>query len=276
MFTMVSRTVFLLEGVGERDGIPLGVHNREVRRLRRLRRPFEAFRTRNGGPVEVDGSPQLRGMAFRDQALERQGGVGVRVAQVAGPFGEAAAHRLGHHMHGGGGSEAFGCQVIALEDVERLDQHDTAGTRWGHGKDLDPAIRATDGIAPLRLIGFQILAGDQAAVGQHLAFESLRHLALVEATRSPGGDPTQRAREVGLPQHVARLIRLAAFRELGRGGRGTGELRPGIPEGSRQLFRNHKAIVGQRDGRSDETFPGKPALVAPGQVESSDGAGNTD
>jgi len=53
----------------------------------------------------------------------------------------------------------------------------------------------------------------------HVGGDEIGRLALVKAGGAPVGDALQRAREIGKPQDLARLVRLPLLRELSeRGG----------------------------------------------------------
>ena len=96
-----------------------------------------------------------------------------------------------------GESRPIAREVVALEDVEHLDQRDAAGARRRHRDDLVAAIRAADRRALLRLVLREILLGDQPAVAPHLRGDQSRGLARVEAVAALVADARERTREIG-------------------------------------------------------------------------------
>src|SRR5437762_10247224 len=87
-------------------------------------------------------------------------------------------------------------QIVALENVEHLDERDAARAGRRHRDDLVAAIRAFHGRAADRIVILQILARDEAAVREHLLLQRLRRLALVETGWPLRGDPLERSREL--------------------------------------------------------------------------------
>ena len=73
-------------------------------------------------------------MLLGDEAQHRHVRDEVRVAEVASPVGEGSTQALGQVVNVGRGAEAHAGQVVLLEDVQHLEENDTAGARRGRGK----------------------------------------------------------------------------------------------------------------------------------------------
>ncbi len=124
-------------------------------------------------------------------------------------------------------------KIVALKNIQGLDQHDTAGGRRRRADDFVSAIGAANGLALLHFVVRQILGGNQAATFLHCRGKFARQCAVVEIVGFLG-DALERAGEVGLAENLSRLVvvaialedaaRLGKFREvLDRGDR---RLRP--------------------------------------------------
>ena len=205
--------VALLERVGHRHRVAARVHHRDVRRLVALVRPLERRRRRLRGLVQADRLAEIGGVRLRHQPVDRHVLVEVGIAEELRAIGVGALHRLGHQVDLRGRGEPHRLEVVALEDVQHLDQADAAGRGRRHRDHLVAAVGALDRRAPDRGVVLEILARDQAAVREHFLLEQQRRLAFVEAGRPLRGDAVERAREIGLLQRLARFVRHAVLRE---------------------------------------------------------------
>ena len=143
----------------------------------------------------------------------------VRIAQELRAVGEGAPHRFGDQVQVLRRAVAVGLEVVALQHVQHLGHGDAAGAGRRHADDLVAAVGAAGGLALLRLVLLQVVAGDEAVVGLHLLLDQRRGLAFVEPGRALVGNALERLREVGLLQDVAGLVGRAVLRELRQRGR---------------------------------------------------------
>ena len=104
-------------------------------------------------------------------------------------------------------------EIVALQDVEHLDQRHAAGGRRRHGDDVVAAIAAAQRRALDRAIILQIVRRHDAAGAAHRGGDLLGDAALVEGARAVVGDGLQRVGEIELQQPVAFVQRLAAVEE---------------------------------------------------------------
>ena len=203
------RAVGLLQGRGQRHGVPFRVHHRQVRRLLTDRRPFKGVGPRDRGALRADGRAQARGVGLRRQPVHRHRAVEVGVAQVAGAVGEGAAHRFRDAVHVGRRAVAGGAQIPAFEHVQHLHQRHPAGARRRHRQHRMAAVGAPDRLAHPRRVGGQIRRRDESVVVRHLARQQLGGAPGVEAGRSLLRNPLQCRRQVRLAEAVAGRVRRA-------------------------------------------------------------------
>ena len=95
-------------------------------------------------------------------------------------------------------------EIVAFENVEHLDQMHAAGGGRRHRDNVVAAIGPAHRLALDRPIVFHVLGGHDAACLAHGGDDLFRDRTFVESFRSVGGDGTQRDREIGLQQILAR------------------------------------------------------------------------
>jgi len=179
-------------------------------------------------------------------------------------------------MDAGGRAEAQRLQVVSLEDVQLLDEGHAARADRRHGNDLVATVRPPHRDPLPRPIGPQVFAVDQPSVRGHLLLDERRGFPLVEPGRAALGDALERAREVGLPEGFARLVRDAVLREL----RDRGGVRLHVGQDAAQrageAVGHGEAVAREGDGRLHEPLPGQLPVLAPGKVQPRHGAGHAD
>ena len=100
-------------------------------------------------------------------------------------------------------------EVVALEDVEHLDDGDSARRGGRHGDDLAASVGGCQRRAPLGPIGSEVVEPDQPRVtgvrprGLHVRHDLLGDRAAVEGPRAAALDPPQGRGEVGLDELLA-------------------------------------------------------------------------
>ena len=70
----------------------------------------------------MDRGPEILGVVLRGQPGDGDPGVEVRVAEVQRPVRVGPPHRLRHHVHVRRRAEPVPGEVVALEDVQHLDE----------------------------------------------------------------------------------------------------------------------------------------------------------
>jgi hypothetical protein len=103
-------------------------------------------------------------------------------------------------------------QVVAAQDVQRLQQHNPARAWRRRGQHFQPVILPDQRRALLHLIRGEVLGRDEPVVRRLKRRDLLRHLALVEVLRI-GRDPLQRRRQLRLLEQLARLVEPAVALE---------------------------------------------------------------
>ena len=216
------------------------------------------------------------GVVLRRQLRDRHVRHEVGVAQIARAVGERASGGLDDEVGARRRAESHRLQVVALEDVQLLEQADAARADRRHRDDVVAAIGAGERRALLRLIGLQVRPRDEAAVCRHVLLDEGGRLAFVESGRALVGDALQRPGQVGLLQDLARLVGRAVLREL-RHRRRVGRHRlQRPPQRPRQPLGHREAVARQRDGRLDQPLPGQLPVLLPRQVQAGHGAGHAD
>ena len=115
-------------------------------------------------------------------------------------------------MHLGRGAVAERAQVVAVEDVEHLDEGDAAGGRRRRADDGVAAIRAGDGLALFGGVAGHVFGGDEAAALLDGVGDLFGHGAVVEVV-GVTGDVAQRVGEFGLLECFAGLVEIAVALE---------------------------------------------------------------
>jgi len=165
-----------------------------------------------------------------------------------------------------------GPQVPALERIQHLDQSDPAGARRRHAVHVVAAVGAADHRPALRGVGGEIGTGDEPAVRQHFLLEQARRLAGVETRGALRRDPLERARQVRLPEHVARRVGRAVLRELRQRSGVATEVRDLTREGAREGVGNLEPFAGQPDCGRHQCRPRLRTVLTPGEMQARDGA----
>ena len=113
-------------------------------------------------------------------------------------IGIRAAHRLGEYMQIGSGIVAHSAEVIALENVQHLNQRHAARAGRRHADDFVAAVSAAHRFTLDRLIPLKIFFGNNAAIRFHVVGESFGILALVESIATVLLNQLERVRQVFL------------------------------------------------------------------------------
>ena len=222
---------------------------------------------RNGSALRVDGGPEVLGVVLRGQPGDGDPGVEVGIAEVERAVRIGPPHRLRHQVHVRRRAEAVPGEVVALKDVQHLDERRASRTRRGHRKDLVAAVFAPDGLAHHGAVVLQVLEGDEPAVRGHLGGQELRGLALVKPRRAVLQDPVEAVGQVGLAEDLAGLVRRPLLRELRHRGRIGRHPLEHPRERSGESVRDPEAVAGQLHRRPHEALPGHRALLFPGEAE---------
>ncbi len=104
-------------------------------------------------------------------------------------------------------------EIVALQNVEHLDQRHAAGGGRRHGDDIVAAIAAAHRRALDRAVILQIVRRHDAAGAAHRGRDLRGGTAFVEGARPAVGDRLQGVGEIELQQPVAFMQRLAAVEE---------------------------------------------------------------
>ena len=123
------------------------------------------------------------------------------------------AHRFRHDMQAGGGVKPEFSHRIAFEDLQNLAERGAAGTGGRGRQDVIAAIAAMHRLALDGAIAAEILETEDAALGPARCHDRRGNRALVEGIGSPVGDPSQRRRQLRLPQPIARGQRIPILEE---------------------------------------------------------------
>src|SRR5205823_7647844 len=111
--------------------------------------------------------------------------------------------RLGQQMDAVDGGEAEAGDVIALQEIQDLDQVDPATRRRRAAGDLEAAVAPADGGALDGAIAAQVVEGDEAARAPHVLDDAPAERTAVEGPRPLGRDRPQRPRVLGLHEPIA-------------------------------------------------------------------------
>ena len=248
------------ERVGDRDCVAPFVHRRDVRGVR----PFHHVHSRDlDVPTPVDDTPPAAGMLLRDQGFDRHVHV-VGIGQVRGSVGEPGSLGLGHHMTVLGRSETEPSKVVALQDVEGLDDLDAAARRWAAAHGVTSVARR-DGWPDAQAIASEVLFGNQTAVAGEVVGDEASELASIERA---GAFPRYHPQRLGVVRHLEQLAcqnRLAAGSEdLSGGGRRLEDVqcrsvaRRRIPEPLLLLLAGKgEPVLREIDGGRDQLGPGE-------------------
>ena len=111
---------------------------------------------------------------------------------------------------------------------------------------------------------------------EHFLFDQRRGFPLVETGGALRRDALERAREIGLLQRLARLVRHAVLRERGHRRRILLHRPQRVLQRSRQTVGHREAVAREGDGGIDKPFPGQLALFLPREVQAGDGSRHAD
>src|SRR5579859_3573346 len=121
----------------------------------------------------------------------------VGVAKEIGAVEHSATEGLRGQMNGGGGTVASAVKVEAFQDVQRLDECNSARGWRRSADDVISLIAAVDRLALLHLVIRKVLQVHQSAVLLEERDQLMRNGAAIEGVRI-GRDGGQRACEFGL------------------------------------------------------------------------------
>ena len=136
----------------------------------------------------------------------------IGIAEKLGAIEKCALERLGRQMNALGRAVALLGQIVAFQNVEHLDQSDSARRRRRRADDLVSAIGAANRLALFDLILRQIVGGNQASALLDGRRQLARQRAMVEIVRIVG-DALQRLRQLRLLENVAWLVVVAVALE---------------------------------------------------------------
>ena len=173
----------------QRDGVALGVDDREVRRVRTARHAGADVRERAPSSASRGPSGSSRAAAVahasRQQLVDRVLHE-VGIAELGVARGERAAHRLDRQVHLRRASASRGPQVPPLEQVRNHRQRHAARRRRRHPEDAPPAVREVDRRRATWRGSREVLARDEASAALHRLPRRARRPA---PRRSPAGPP---------------------------------------------------------------------------------------
>ena len=219
----------------------------------------------------ADGLSQISRVFLRSESRDRQGRIERRVAEIAGPIRESPPHPFGDAVDRGRRPGTVLGEVVSLEDVEHLDERDSARTDGRHADHVIAAVQAGDRGPLLRSVVLEIGFGDEAAVRLHLLCEQPRGLSFVKAAGSILGDAFERVGEIGLAEDVTHLIGHALARELLDRGRVFLHLGQDALERSGEAVGHDEPFAGEDHGRFHQAPPWQllrtyvhPCRVEPG------------
>ena len=197
----------------------------------------------------------------------------VGVAQVVGAVLVGAAEGFGDERNLLRRTIRQEGELVAGEDVENLNQHDSAGRGRRRGNDLIAAIAAGERCAVLHFVSREVGGGEQSAALLDGGGKLGRHRTFVEA-RGIGGDALQGAGELRLREAVAgpQIIAIA-LEDAARFGE-AGEVLCGSKV-ARFFFGQNVALASEADRRGHYSGEGETAIGLLRVDEPSHGAGNT-
>ena len=191
----------------------------------------------------IDGGAPGGGVGFRGE-LGDGDGVVVGIAEVIGAVHVGAAIGLGDEVHGRGSAVAELGQVVAFEDVERAEQHDSARRRRRGADDGVVVEAADDGRALDDGVVGQVFESEQRAALVEIIDQLMGHFAVVEVV-GIGGDALQGAGQLGLAEGFAFFIELPVALEDALGVGESGQIGVGEFLG---LFGGELEALGRRAG----------------------------
>ena len=164
-------------------------------------------------------------------------------------------------------------EVVAFKDVERAEEHDSAG-RGRRGADDGVVVEgAGDGRALDHVVLGEVFEGEQRAAFLEVVDQLVRHFAVVEVV-GIGGDALEGAREFRLLEGFAFLVKMAVALEDALGVREFGQV--GVGEFFGFFGGEDEAVGRQFDGGSHDASEAELAVFAFGVDQAGDGAGRGD
>ena len=215
----------------------------------------------------------------RDVEVRRIGEIGAAVGErVARGLDEVVQRRLARHRR----------ERVALEDVQRLADGRAAARGRAHAVHVEPAVADARRRALGRRVGVQVAhrhePGPPGVVGGrrhdrvlHGLDERVRDRTAVEALRPEVRDPRVRAREVGVAEDGADVVRRAVRVEVERGGRG--DVVEPVDVGLRlveERLVDDEAVARDPDRRRERVRERDRAVPLERLVPRLDGAGHAD
>src|SRR5207302_7897521 len=201
-----------------------------------------------------------------------------QVGHRAEPLLEGLAQSDGDAVKALGASLRVRAEVLAVEGLQRVRYGRAAGeARQRQDTVLAIAERLRGPLG--RLVGREVLAGQDAAQGANVLDDRRAKLTLVERARSVASQRLERAREIGLLQTLRRLE--AGRRPIGwAAGPVVHTLRLGIAvqpcrvraEDERPVPIHHEAVVRETDGGIEQPRPGELSVPAVRELVRGDGS----
>ena len=133
----------------------------------------------------------------------------IRVAHVLSAIRKRAPHRFGHKVITLRGSGIHFLEIVALQNVEHLEQHRASGRWWRHRNDFVATIVAAQCFALFRDIAAHIFQGDQPPMTFQIVNDHPRRLTLIEFVWPALLQTREGRREIGLHKQIAFVIELA-------------------------------------------------------------------
>src|SRR5437588_325219 len=173
-------------------------------------------------------------------------------------------------------------EVLAVEGLQRV-RYGRAASEARQRQDTVLAIAERLRGPLVRLVGREVLAGQDAAQGANVLDDRRAKLTLVERARSVASQRLERAREIGLLQTLRRLE--AGRRPIGcAAGPVVHTLRLGIAvqpcrvraEDERPVPIHHEAVVRETDGGIEQPRPGELSVSAVRELVRGDASWNAE
>jgi hypothetical protein len=193
-------------------------------------------------PIRTDLRAPRGRVLLRGEALHRDvDECGIAGAGIA--VREADLEHLGDQMEVLRGAEAEPARIEALEDVQHLDEVQSARGGRRSARDLEAAIAAADGRPLDRLVAREIIERDDATRAAHVVRHRRAKVATVEHAGALRRDQTQRGRVLRHRDQITGLDGRAAGQE---GARGLGKARQvgrALPHRLHQIWRGAEAAL---------------------------------
>ena len=125
-----------------------------------------------------------------------------RIRDVYLSIGDRPRHRFDQQARPFRARPAVSLQVVALEEVEHLEQRQSAGGRTCGG-DSQAAITSPEWLGHIDPVAGEVFPGDEPAVGFKIGGYGFGNLALVEGVRSVLRQTLQSARVISLDELLA-------------------------------------------------------------------------